>query len=143
MAISSDAGLKLLIALVAGFVVYKIVLVNTCERSSFADAFDDAPVMSPMSAPGVRLPPSGVASSLLPVKPQDGDVDFSEFAPNVLDGQSFLDPAAFVGVNTVSGSLRIANHSIRANPPNPQIPVGPWNQSTVIPDTQGLADVRA
>jgi len=30
--------------------------------------------------------------------------------------------------------LRNANLQIRSEPPNPQLSVGPWNQSTITPD---------
>ena len=39
-----------------------------------------------------------------------------------------------VGINTVGQSLRNANLQIRSEPPNPQLQVGPWNQTTMEPD---------
>ena len=40
-----------------------------------------------------------------------------------------------IGENTVGNTLRNANLQIRSEPPNPQVSVGPWNQSTITPDT--------
>jgi len=40
-----------------------------------------------------------------------------------------------IGVNTVGQSLRNANYQLRSEPPNPQIPVSIFNQSTIAPDT--------
>lgn len=80
-----------------------------------------------------RTAPPTVSDSLLPGVDQEDD-DFSEFAPNVLKSQNFLDPASFIGLNTVSGSLRIPNYSVRYQPPNPTDPVSVFNNSTVEPD---------
>lgn len=40
-----------------------------------------------------------------------------------------------VGVNTVGQTLRNANLQLRSEPPNPQMKVSPWMQSTIEPDT--------
>ena len=40
-----------------------------------------------------------------------------------------------IGINTVSSSLRNANLQLRSEPPNPTGAVGPFNQSTIEPDT--------
>jgi len=39
-------------------------------------------------------------------------------------------------VNTVGQSLRNANYQLRSEPPNPQVQVGPWMQTTIEPDLQ-------
>lgn len=50
---------------------------------------------------------------------------------------SFLPtPERFVGVNTISSSLRNANLQLRSEPPNPQTMVCPWMQSTIKPDLE-------
>lgn len=51
-----------------------------------------------------------------------------------LQGKNFLSAGALVGVNTVGQSLRNANHQLRPDPPNPQMQVSPWLQSTIEPD---------
>ena len=38
------------------------------------------------------------------------------------------------GVNTVGNTLRNANLQVRSEPPNPQMKVGPWNNTTIEPD---------
>lgn len=49
--------------------------------------------------------------------------------------QNFLTAGYHVGVDTQGQSLRNANLQIRAEPPNPQVVVSPWNQATITPDT--------
>jgi len=39
-----------------------------------------------------------------------------------------------IGIDTIGQSLRNANLQIRSEPPNPQLYVGPWQQSTITPD---------
>lgn len=51
-----------------------------------------------------------------------------------LKGKNFLSAGALIGVNTVGQSLRNANKQLRSEPPNPQVPVSIFNQSTISPD---------
>jgi len=72
-------------------------------------------------------------TSLLP----NGDTQFSNTNPAVngnLEGQNLLTAGFHVGVNTVGNALRNANLSLRSEPPNPQIKVSPWLNSTIAPD---------
>jgi hypothetical protein len=39
-----------------------------------------------------------------------------------------------IGIDTVGQSLRNANLQLRSEPANPQVNVGPWNQTTISPD---------
>lgn len=52
-----------------------------------------------------------------------------------LDGKNFLDAGWHVGINTVGQTLRNANLQLRSEPPNPQVVVSPWSQSSIEPDT--------
>lgn len=52
-----------------------------------------------------------------------------------LGDQNFLTAGHHVGVNTVGQTLRNANLQLRSEPPNPQMKVSPWMQSTIEPDT--------
>jgi len=51
-----------------------------------------------------------------------------------LKGKNFLSAGALIGVNTVGQSLRNANLQLRSEPPNPQVPVSIFAQSTIGPD---------
>jgi hypothetical protein len=51
-----------------------------------------------------------------------------------LKGKNFLSAGALIGVNTVGQSLRNANYQLRSEPPNPQVPVSVFNQTTIEPD---------
>lgn len=53
-----------------------------------------------------------------------------------IQGKNFLSAGALIGVNTVGQSLRNANLQLRSEPANPQVQVGPWQQSTIEPDLQ-------
>lgn len=81
---------------------------------------------------------SAVASSLLPLNSAlfNGQLEgFSDCdVTNTLANQVFLTPGGQAGVNTVAGSLRNGNQSLRSEPPNPVLAVGPWNLSTIYPD---------
>lgn len=49
-------------------------------------------------------------------------------------GNNFLTAGYHTGINTVGGSLRNANLQIRSEPPNPQMVVSPWMNTTIQPD---------
>lgn len=52
-----------------------------------------------------------------------------------LADRNFLESGHHFGIDTVSSSLKNANKQLRSDPPIPQVPVGPWSQSTISPDT--------
>ena len=39
-----------------------------------------------------------------------------------------------IGIDTIGQSLRNSNLQVRSEPANPQMNVGPWNQTTIQPD---------
>jgi hypothetical protein len=51
-----------------------------------------------------------------------------------LKNQNFITAGYHVGINTVGTTLRNANRQLRSDPPNPQVKVSPWNQTTILPD---------
>jgi hypothetical protein len=53
-----------------------------------------------------------------------------------IQGKNFLSAGALIGINTIGQSLRNSNLQLRAEPPNPQQPPGPWNIPTIAPDLQ-------
>lgn len=68
-----------------------------------------------------------------------GNNEFSKLNPmgsGDLKNVSLLKAGWHIGINTVGQSLRNANLQLRSEPPNPQLNVGPWNQTTISPDMQ-------
>jgi hypothetical protein len=49
-------------------------------------------------------------------------------------GQNLLSATFLTGIDTIGNTMKNANLQIRSEPPNPQLNVGPWNQSTFAPD---------
>ena len=69
--------------------------------------------------------------------PADQDTIYAQQNPmgvGSLKGKNFLSAGALIGVNTVGQSLRNANLQLRSEPPNPQVPVSIFLQSTIGPD---------
>ena len=69
--------------------------------------------------------------------PQDKNSQWAQLNPagkGDLANINLLKAGYHIGIDTVGQSLRNANLQIRSEPPNPQINVGPWNQSTIEPD---------
>ena len=74
---------------------------------------------------------------LLPSGKSKAVQDFDNANPTgegILKGVNFLDAGFHVGVNTVGQSLRNANRQLRSEPPNPQVAVSPWLNTTIGPD---------
>jgi hypothetical protein len=51
-----------------------------------------------------------------------------------LKNKNYLTAGYHMGVNSIGSTLRNANMQIRSEPPNPQVKVSPWLQTTIDPD---------
>ena len=132
-------GLSKNIVMLAALAVLVYLLFNMKSTSTYASFTADGQVVGPSPSPARAVQCSaeagtGLASALLP-REGSQDEDWGQFAPSdVLKGQSFMDPRAQIGVpETAGGSLRNANQSVRAEPPNKK-DVFVWNNSTIMPD---------
>ena len=77
------------------------------------------------------------AEDLLPKEDSKAIQEFNIAKPageGILSGINLLDAGFHVGVNTVGQSLKNANRQLRAEPPNPQVNVSPWMNTTIGPD---------
>jgi hypothetical protein len=93
-------------------------------------AFDSA------SAPAGCYPRDQLTpGELLPKDPNSVWAQQNPMGTGSLKGKNFLSAGALIGVNTVGQSLRNANYQLRSEPPNPQVPVTVFNNSTIEPDT--------
>jgi hypothetical protein len=96
------------------------------------------------SVSGIKTPTRSCypQNSLKPddLLPQDKKNDVNNFnkeypvSEGILKGVNFLEAGYQVGVNTVGQSLRNANQQLRSEPPNPQVNVSPWQNTTIGPD---------
>lgn len=90
------------------------------------------------SMPG--LPPSCNQSNIqnpAELLPKDSNAQWAQLNPSgkgELSNINLLKAGYHIGIDTVGQTLRNANLQIRSEPPNPQLNVGPWNQSTIEPD---------
>jgi hypothetical protein len=97
------------------------------------------------SANGVQTSTPGIPSSCskpniqnpAELLPKDSNSQWAQLNPSgkgELANINLLKAGWTHGVDTVGQTLRNANLQIRSEPPNPQLSVGPWNQSTIEPD---------
>jgi len=73
-------------------------------------------------------------SELLPKDVNSTWAEQNPMGTGSLAGKNFLSAGALIGVNTVGQSLRNANYQLRSEPPNPQVPVSVFLNSTIEPD---------
>jgi hypothetical protein len=71
---------------------------------------------------------------LLPNDPNSKWAQVNPQGQGDIAGKNYLSAGALIGVNTIGQSLRNANYQLRSDPPNPQVKVSIWNQSTIEPD---------
>lgn len=74
------------------------------------------------------------ANELLPKDVNAAWADLNPEGQGSLKAKNFLEAGYHLGINTQGQSLRNANLQLRSEPPNPQVPVSPWLQSTIEPD---------
>ena len=88
-------------------------------------------------------PHTGGGAANLPVAnpsdllPRDSNNQWGSLNPagsGDLLGQNLLSATFLTGIDTIGNTMKNANLQIRSEPPNPQLNVGPWNQSTFAPD---------
>ena len=73
-------------------------------------------------------------AELLPKDPNSVWAQQNPMGAGSLKGKNFLSAGALIGINTVGQSLRNANWQLRSEPPNPQVPVSVFFQTTIEPD---------
>jgi hypothetical protein len=91
-------------------------------------------------ASGMGLPSScnkGSNQNPADLLPKDTNSQWAQLNPagkGDLANINLLKAGYHIGIDTVGQTLRNANLQIRSEPPNPQVNVGPWMQSTIEPD---------
>ena len=99
----------------------------------------------PANANGVTtssqgLPPSCASQPVVnpsELLPRDENSEWAKLNPmgaGDLQNVNLLQAGYHIGINTVSSSLRNANLQLRSEPANPQVSVGPWQNTTISPD---------
>jgi hypothetical protein len=109
----------------------------TAKTEGFADVTDyEGPAQfGNAEAPAGCYPRDQLTpSELLPKDPNSVWAQQNPMGTGSLKGKNFLSAGALIGVNTVGQSLRNANYQLRSEPPNPQVAVSVFNQTTIEPD---------
>ena len=89
---------------------------------------------------GYGLPPSCSRQPVVnpeDLLPKDTNSQWAQLNPRGngdLNNVNLLQAGYLYGINTVGSSLRNANLQVRSEPPNPQVQVSPWLNTTIEPD---------
>ena len=125
--------IKLIAIVAVAYVMYR-VYVSRNENFQQTPYSTIAQEATGLPTPPMYMPPMSVATDLLP-KPTAALDDFTQYASNGnLQGMSFLEPSALIGVDTVGSSKRNPNLQIRADPPCPRSSGPPGPVSDIEPD---------
>jgi len=85
--------------------------------------------------PSCSKEPVADPSELLP---KDTNSQWAQLNPSGsgdLENVNLLRSGYHMGIDTIGNTLRNANLQLRSEPANPQVNVGPWNNTTISPDT--------
>jgi hypothetical protein len=99
-----------------------------------------ASVSGEMTTSGYGLPPSCSRQPVVnpdELLPKDENSKWAQLNPRgngELNNVNLLQAGYLYGINTVGSSLRNANLQVRSEPPNPQVQVSPWLNTTIEPD---------
>ncbi len=109
---------------------------NPSGSASGSEGFESGPAnFGDAAAPAGCYPRDQLtASELLPRDTNSVWAQQNPLGPGSLKGVNFLSAGALVGINTVGQSLKNANLQLRSEPPNPQVAVSIFNNSTIEPD---------
>ena len=109
-----------------------------------APVSDMGKVEQPQSVKGLSRTPSTCypqpalkPEDLLPAQESRAIKEFNiaqPIADGILADVNLLDAGSHIGINSVGQSLRNANRQVRSEPPNPQVNVSPWMNTTIGPD---------
>ena len=111
--------------------------VKASEGVKYDSAPMDVPEDMARTPPTCYPHPTLKAEDLLPKEDSDAIKEFNTAKPHgegILQGVNYLDAGFHIGINTVGQTLRNANQQLRSEPPNPQVKVSPWLQTTIEPD---------
>lgn len=96
---------------------------------------------SQSSSNGQGLPPSCSSQPVAnpsELLPNDANSEWAKLNPagsGDLQNVNLLSAGSLMGIDTVGNTLRNANQQVRSEPANPQLNIGPWNNTTIAPDT--------
>lgn len=97
-------------------------------------------VSGEVTTSGYGLPPSCSRQPVVnpdELLPKDENSQWAQLNPRgngELNNVNLLQAGYLYGINTVGSSLRNANLQLRSEPPNPQVQVSPWLNTTIEPD---------
>jgi len=98
-------------------------------------SMDESPAIQQLRAASCFPKEQLMPAELLP---QDNSSLWAQVNPQgvgTLKDRNFLQACNNIGINTVGSTMRNANLQVRSEPPCPQVPVSPWLNSTIEPDT--------
>ena len=124
------------IIIIVVFIAIAVILWNKFSSNPYSYEPMASNTLSPASInePVKEFRPTTTSNQLLP---KDKNSEWNNLNPTgtgELSNINLLKSGWQIGIDTVGQTLRNANLQLRSEPPNPQVSVGPWNNSTITPD---------
>ena len=124
------------IIIIVVFIAIAVILWNKFASNPYSYEPMASNILSPanINEPVREFQPTTTSNQLLP---KDKNSEWNNLNPTgtgELSNINLLKSGWQIGIDTVGQTLRNANLQLRSEPPNPQVSVGPWNNSTITPD---------
>lgn len=124
------------IIIIVVFIAIAVILWNKFASNPYSYEPMASNTLSPanINEPVREFQPTTTSNQLLP---KDKNSEWNNLNPTgtgELSNINLLKSGWQIGIDTVGQTLRNANLQLRSEPPNPQVSVGPWNNSTITPD---------
>ena len=123
------------IIIIVVFITIAVILWNKFSKTqNFYEPMASNTISPANVNPVKEFQPVTNSNQLLP---KDKNSEWNSLNPSgtgELSNINLLKSGWQIGIDTVGQTLRNANLQLRSEPPNPQVSVGPWNNSTITPD---------
>lgn len=134
--------LILFIVLMWGLVLYTNDKTMVIDKMEDGTVHEEQPVETSEVKPATQLATPGYSTKEVAnpkdLLPSDANSQWAALNPNTMQDNlsaDLLKAGQHIGIDSVGQSLRNANLQLRADPLIPKVDVGPWNQTTIEPDT--------
>jgi len=159
---SVERGALIIVTLgLLGFIVYVVAQKSRCDAK--LERFEDAVAVAATAPPSDAVPPGAAplpltgavgrpagadtpvptcyprdrltADDLLPKDAANSKwAQMNPAGQGDVQGVNFLSASWQAGVDTIGSSLKNASLDLRSEPPNPQVVVAPWNNTSITPN---------
>jgi hypothetical protein len=112
----------------------EVTAANPVGQNEVFSSVNDIQTSMPSNAQTCAQSAHQNPTELLPLDTNSQWAQLNPSGKGELGNVNLLKAGYHIGIDTIGQTMKNSNLQIRSEPPNPQLAVGPWNQSTIEPD---------